>query len=106
MVNPTDIIKRAKVLLIDARADCEVDEAGVALPKITAAIALLDRVRASLVGAMKVADAPLPEGTIVIDDRMLVVKEQATAPGKTSRPRPPRRSAQAQLPVRLPSAGS
>jgi hypothetical protein len=105
MVNPTDIIKRAKVLLIDARADCEVDEAGVALRKINAAIALLDRARASLVGPVKAADARLPESTIVIDDRMLAVKEQATAPGKTSRPRPPRRTAQAPLPARLPSAG-
>ena len=105
MVNLTDIIKRAKVLLVDARADCEVDEAGVALPKISAAIALLDRVRASLVGPAKVVDARLPKCTIVIDDRTLAVNEQETAPGKTSRPRPSRRVAQAPLPVRLPSAG-
>jgi hypothetical protein len=104
MVNLTDIIKRAKVLLVDARADCEVDEAGVALPKITAAIELLDRVRASLVGPPKVVDARLGN-TIAIDDQVLAMKEQATAKANTSRSRPHRPAAQAPLPSRLPSQG-
>lgn len=105
MVNLTDIIKRAKVLLVDAHADCEVDESGVALPKIRAAIKLLDRARASLDGQAKVVDARLSESTIVIDDPMLAVKEQEMAKGKTSRHRPSRRVAQAPLPSRLPSQG-
>jgi hypothetical protein len=93
MINLTDIIKRGKVLLVDAHADCEVDEAGVALPKITAAIGLLDRALAFLVATGQVVDVRLPENCIVIDDRMLAVKESATAGSKTSRPRPHRRTA-------------
>ena len=86
MVHLTKLIEQARVMLADAKLDCEVDEAGVALAKIKATIGLLDRALGSLAASRKGVDIKLPDSAIIVNDRMLSPKECKAAGRKISRP--------------------